>query len=47
MLTRGILRTIVPPSISQSIVMRVFGRDKILKELSNEEIAVDIEEPCA
>jgi putative autoinducer-2 (AI-2) aldolase len=44
MLTRGILRTIVPPSIPQSIVMRVSGGTSILKELSNEEIAVDIED---
>ena len=44
MLTRGILRAIVPPSISQSIVMRVSGGTSILKELSNEEIAVDIED---
>ncbi|MEJ2167754.1 MAG: 3-hydroxy-5-phosphonooxypentane-2,4-dione thiolase [Desulfobacterales bacterium] len=44
MLTRGILRTIVPPSMSQSIVMRVSGGTSILKELSNEEIAVDIED---
>jgi putative autoinducer-2 (AI-2) aldolase len=44
MLTRGILRTIVPPSVSPSIVMRVSGGTSILKELSNEEIAVDIED---
>ena len=44
MLTRGILRTIVPPSLGQSIVMRVSGGTSILKELSNEEIAVDIED---
>jgi len=44
MLTRGILRTIVPPSISKSIVLRVSGGTSILKELSNEDIAVDIEE---
>ena len=44
MLTRGILRTIVSPSVSQSIVMRVSGGTSILKELSNEEIAVDIED---
>jgi putative autoinducer-2 (AI-2) aldolase len=44
MLTRGILRTMVSPSISQSIVMRVSGGTSILKELSNEEIAVDIED---
>lgn len=44
MLTRGILRSIVPPTVSQSIVLRVSGGTSILKELSNEEIAVDIEE---
>lgn len=44
MLTRGILRSIVPPSVSQSIVLRVSGGTSILKELSNEEIAVGIEE---
>ena len=44
MLTRGILRSIVPPSVSQSIVLRVSGGTSILKELSNEEIAVDIED---
>ena len=44
MLTRGILRSIVPPSTSKSIVLRVSGGTSILKELSNEEIAVDIEE---
>jgi putative autoinducer-2 (AI-2) aldolase len=44
MLTRGILRSIVPPSFSQSIVLRVSGGTSILTELSNEEIAVDIED---
>lgn len=44
MLTRGILRSIVPPSTTQSIVLRVSGGTSILKELSNEQIAVDIEE---
>ena len=44
MLTRGILRSIVPPSLSKSIVLRVSGGTSILKELSNEQIAVDIEE---
>ena len=44
MLTRGILRSIVPSSVSQSIVLRVSGGTSILKELSNEEIAVDIED---
>jgi putative autoinducer-2 (AI-2) aldolase len=44
MLTRGILRAIVPPSTPQAIVMRVSGGTSILKELSNEEIVVDIED---
>jgi putative autoinducer-2 (AI-2) aldolase len=44
MLTRGILRSIIPPSATKSIVLRVSGGTSILKELSNEEIAVDIEE---
>jgi putative autoinducer-2 (AI-2) aldolase len=44
MLTRGVLRTTVPPSITKPIVMRCSGGPSILKELSNEEIAVDIED---
>ncbi|MGB8953353.1 MAG: 3-hydroxy-5-phosphonooxypentane-2,4-dione thiolase [Candidatus Aminicenantales bacterium] len=44
MLTRGILRSIVPPSILKPIVLRVSGGASILKELSNEEITVDIED---
>ncbi len=44
MLTRGILRSIVSPATSKSIVLRVSGGTSILKELSNEQIAVDIEE---
>jgi putative autoinducer-2 (AI-2) aldolase len=44
MLTRGILRTIVPPSLNKAIVMRASGGPSILKELSNEQLAVDIED---
>jgi len=44
MLTRGILRTTVPPTITKPIVMRCSGGPSILKELSNEELAVDIED---
>jgi len=44
MLTRGILRSIIPPSLTQAVVLRVSGGASILKELSNEEIAVDIED---
>jgi len=44
MLTRGILRSIVPPSIQKPIVLRASGGTSILKELSNEELAVDIDD---
>ncbi|MDF1592883.1 MAG: 3-hydroxy-5-phosphonooxypentane-2,4-dione thiolase [Desulfobacterales bacterium] len=44
MLTRGILRSVVPPSATKPMVLRVSGGTSILKELSNEAIAVDIEE---
>ncbi len=44
MLTRGILRSIVPPSMTAPIVLRASGGSSILKELSNEAIAVDIED---
>ena len=44
MLTRGILRSVIPASTPKSIVLRVSGGASILKELSNEGLAVDIEE---
>ncbi len=44
MLTRGILRSVVPPSYTRAIVLRASGGPSILKELSNEQIAVDIED---
>lgn len=44
MLTRGILRSIIPPDTQKSIVLRVSGGASILKELSNENLAVDIED---
>ena len=44
MLTRGILRTTVPPALTKPIVMRCSGGPSILKELSDEELAVDIED---
>ncbi|MFH2129379.1 MAG: 3-hydroxy-5-phosphonooxypentane-2,4-dione thiolase, partial [bacterium] len=44
MLTRGILRSIVPPSMTLPIVIRASGGSSILKELSNEEIAVAVED---
>jgi len=44
MLTRGILRTTIPPSFRQGVVLRASGGPSILRELSNEQIAVDIED---
>lgn len=44
MLTRGILRSIVPPSYNKGIVLRASGGPSILKELSNEQLAVDMED---
>jgi len=42
--TRGALRTMVPPSSTKPMVLRASGGPSILKELSNEEIAMDIED---
>ena len=44
MLTRGILRSTIPPSTPKSLVLRASGGPSILKELSNEEIAMDMED---
>jgi putative autoinducer-2 (AI-2) aldolase len=44
MLTRGILRTCIPPTYTGGIVLRASGGPSILKELSNEEIAVGIDD---
>ncbi len=44
MLTRGILRTIVPPSVTKPVVIRASGGPSILKELSDEQIAMDMED---
>ena len=44
MLTRGILRSIIPPTFTKGIVLRASGGPSILSELSNERIALDIEE---
>jgi putative autoinducer-2 (AI-2) aldolase len=44
MLTRGILRSIVPSSYGKGVVMRASGGPSVLKELSNEQLAVDIED---
>jgi putative autoinducer-2 (AI-2) aldolase len=44
MLTRGILRTVIPSSFTKAIVLRASGGPSILKELSNERLAVDMED---
>jgi 3-hydroxy-5-phosphonooxypentane-2,4-dione thiolase len=42
--TRGILRTSIPPESQKPMFLRASGGPSILKELSNEEIAMDIED---
>ncbi|HEX3526732.1 MAG TPA: 3-hydroxy-5-phosphonooxypentane-2,4-dione thiolase [Thermoanaerobaculia bacterium] len=44
MLTRGVLRSLIPPASRPSLVLRASGGPSILKELSNEEIALDVED---
>jgi putative autoinducer-2 (AI-2) aldolase len=44
MLTRGMLRSTIPSSANKGIVLRASGGPSILKELSNEQIAVDMED---
>jgi putative autoinducer-2 (AI-2) aldolase len=44
MLTRGVLRTSVPPSANIPIVLRVSGGTSILRELSHEGLTVAIED---
>ncbi len=44
MLTRGMLRSTIPPGYAGGIVMRASGGPSILKELSNERIALDLED---
>ena len=44
MLTRGILRSTVPPAYPRAIVLRASGGPSVLKELSNEQIAVAVED---
>ena len=44
MLTRGILRSVIPPAMQQGFVLRATGGPSILKELSNEQIALDVDD---
>ncbi|MBF0609558.1 MAG: 3-hydroxy-5-phosphonooxypentane-2,4-dione thiolase [Magnetococcales bacterium] len=44
MCTRGILRSTIPAEFNRGVVLRASGGPSILKELSDEEIAVDMED---
>ena len=44
MLTRWILRTTIPPSFGHGVVVRASGGPSVLKELSNERLAIDVED---
>src|SRR5436189_6233692 len=44
MCTRGALRSVIPASVTNAIVLRCSGGQSILTELSRETIAVDIED---
>src|SRR3954454_18711776 len=44
MCTRGVLRSVIPPSATNAVVLRCSGGQSILTELSRELIAVDIED---
>ncbi len=44
MLTRGVLRSTIPASFTRGVVLRASGGPSILKELSNEQLAVDVED---
>src|SRR2546421_9720647 len=44
MCTRGALRSVIPPSATNAVVLRCSGGQSILTELSRETIAVDIED---
>ncbi|MEE8111537.1 MAG: 3-hydroxy-5-phosphonooxypentane-2,4-dione thiolase [Acidobacteriota bacterium] len=46
MLTRGMLRTTIPSTFRGATVLRASGGPSILKELSDERIAVDMEDAC-
>jgi putative autoinducer-2 (AI-2) aldolase len=44
MCTRGILRSVIPPTFTKGVVIRASGGPSILKELSDEELAISIED---
>ncbi len=44
MCTRGVLRSMTPPTFNRGVVLRASGGPSILKELSDERIAMDMED---
>ncbi|EEW24068.1 3-hydroxy-5-phosphonooxypentane-2,4-dione thiolase [Rhodobacter ferrooxidans] len=44
MCTRGALRSTIPPTVTKPVALRCSGGNSILSELSNETVAVDIED---
>jgi putative autoinducer-2 (AI-2) aldolase len=44
MVTRGILRTVIPAATQGAFVVRASGGPSILKELSNEQLAIDVDD---
>lgn len=44
MATRGILRSVIPPAVDNALVVRASGGPSILKELSNEQIAMSMDD---
>lgn len=44
MATRGVVRSSIPPTFTHAVVLRASGGPSILKELSNEKIALDMED---
>jgi putative autoinducer-2 (AI-2) aldolase len=44
MLTRGMLRSTIPSDYGHGVVMRASGGPSVLKELSNEQVVVDMED---
>ncbi|MEO5363331.1 MAG: 3-hydroxy-5-phosphonooxypentane-2,4-dione thiolase [Magnetococcus sp. DMHC-8] len=44
MCTRGVLRSLIPPTFNKGVVLRASGGPSILKELSDERVAVDMED---
>ncbi len=44
MCTRGVLRSVIPPTVTKPVVLRASGGNSVLRELENETVAVDIED---